>query len=194
MGSVNSYLSEDTDGTDEDISHTELFQSSFLPLDQRVKVHLVPKFYTSDDGSFFLFVTLKKPRNLFPESTDPAYYTASVQFRQRKPSLEDGGLSTREVFVRPPSCTGNTIEDSHVDVREVMIKKGESIRICGVFSSHGPNFVKLEQSDSFELILCPSEKITPQPEDWMLMGTLYTKPLNLKRERHWKAAVRNDFN
>ena len=195
MGSVLSYLTEDNEngsrGEPAMSKESITLEDSFLPLNQKVKVHLVPKFYASDDGAgSFLLVTLKK-MCLFIDAREQCCHTANVEFHQG-----DVSLSAREVFGRPRTCAISTVEESDIEVREVIIKKGECLRISGVFTSRPRrtrSVADLEHSDSFDLILCPSTKITPHPGDWALLGTLYTKPVNLSRERQWKAAVRKDF-
>ena len=203
MGMTDSKNKDDsTDSKDSEIPPT------MLPLNKEVRVHLVPKFYTSEDRGFTrtygLFVTLKKQKDkdLHSETVKcDRDLIASVEFHEQKlgsfSASQSSSILDRSDFFSPLRrlrSRSQTVHSTDIEVDRVSLNENHSLRITGVFKNNFIDSVdKLISDDTFELILCPSFRINRECSDWSLLGTMYTKPANSKHVRHWKAAVRADF-
>lgn len=176
-------------------------QPTLLPLGRLVRVHLAPKFYTSEERgftrSYCLLVTLQREVNVYKASVQHERdLTANVEFHERRRSLREGSLFFgREALSlrRANSVTINSINGSDIEVKQVTVEENDSLRIVGVFKKDLRSTVDLESCDTFDLILCPSSRIRSDCSDWFLLGTMYTKRANSKHARHWRAAVRADY-
>ena len=191
------------------VDDTDEIPPTILPLNREVRVHLVPKFYKSEEKGFArtycLFTTLQEQGEKDLGEGDSTVkrhrdFNARVEFHeQRLGSFSSGHGSSfldRSDFFSPLSRLRSrslTIHSTEVEVQKVSVKENDSIRIVGVFKRHLESFDKLTDGDTFELILCPSYKIRSECLDWSLLGTLYTKQANSKHVRHWRAAVRADY-
>ncbi|XP_078369093.1 uncharacterized protein LOC144653050 [Oculina patagonica] len=195
MGSTGTKEKQDN-SEDNSISKDSNTPPTLLPLNKKVRVHLVPKFYTSEERgitrSFYLLVTLQGVKDLYQASVG---VTATVEFHERRQSL--GGSSSsfirREALTRTRSDTVNSIDGPDIEVKQVTVKENDSLRIAGVFTKDLGSIPDLTNCDSFDLILCPSYRISTEHSDWLLLGTMYTKHANSKHARHWRAAVRADY-
>ena len=168
---------------------------TILPLDKTVRVHLVPKFYTSEERgftrSYYLSITLKRVRDLYDATLG---ITAGVEFHERRQSLiESSSFIRRDRLSRSHSVTVNSIDGPDIEVKQVTLKENNSLRITGVFTRNLGSIPDLTSCDSFDLILCPSFRISSECSEWLLLGTMYTKHENCKHMRHWRAAVRGDY-
>lgn len=167
---------------------------TILPLNKVVKVHLVPKFLTSDgtrfDSRYCMMVKVTELDSVLDkQSSQPDLTTltqllsANVEFRQRRFSLV-GNSKTNERNLRTRSVT---LKHTDIEVKQVVVNKEESIRISGTFLRGLADL----KTQTFDLILCPSQLInTADNKEWLLMGTLYTKAADSKHEHRWRAAVR----
>ncbi|XP_032226231.2 uncharacterized protein LOC116609539 [Nematostella vectensis] len=194
-----------------------LVPDSILPLNTQVKVHLVPKFCTSErtrfNSRYYLLVTVRnKPGPVSQngqrqntaigctelrtaDKNSKHNLTANLEFKHRR--LSNGGNDSFAGIsaMRPQSLKGKP--ETSVEVSEVVIVEKQSIRISGLFrgSCHLPD---ITDAESFDLILCPSgviDRMSTGPSVcWMLLGTLYTKLRNSKHEKQWKAAVKSTLN
>lgn len=171
--------------------------STILPLDKTVCVHLVPKFYTSEERgfkrSYCLLVTLQTYVNLHRAVLQWHHsdLTASMEFHERR--FGDGRTCSSFRFSGNRPLTVKSILGSDITVTQVTLKENDSLRITGVFKRNIGSIEDLTTCDAFELILCPSFRINSQNSDWFLLGTLYTKHTDFKHRRHWRAAVRADY-
>ena len=168
---------------------------TILPLDETVRVHLVPKFYTSEERgftrSYYLSIMLQRVRDLYDATLG---ITARVEFHERRQSLRgSSSFISRERLSRSHSVTVNSIDGPDIEVKQVTLKENESLRITGVFTRNLKSIPDLTSCDSFDLILCPSFRISSKRSEWLLLGTMYTKHENFKHTRHWRAAVRGDY-
>ena len=179
---------------------------TILPLDREVRVHLVPKFYTSEERgfkrSYCLLVTLQKYMADLHRAVVKwdQHLTASVEFHEQRLGSFSGSSSilNRSDFFslrssRNHSLAVNSISGPDIEVTQVTVKENDSLRITGVFKRNLGIIDDLTNCDAFELILCPSFRIQSQSSDWFLLGTLYTKHTNSKHRRHWRAAVRANY-
>lgn len=195
MGLTGSRETQDN-SEDNSISKDSETPPTLLPLNKKVRVHLVPKFYTSEERgitrSYYLLITLQGVRDLYHASVG---VTARVEFHERRQSL--GGSSSsfirREALTRSHSATVNTVDGTDIEVKQVTVKENDSLRIVGFFTRDLGSIPDLTSCDSFDLILCPSYRISTEHSDWLLLGTMYTKHANSKHARHWRAAVRADY-
>ena len=174
---------------------------TILPLDREVRVHLVPKFYTSEERgfkrSYCLLVTLQKYMDLQRAVVKwDQNLTASVEFHEQRLGSFSGSSPFPNRGLRSSrnrSLTVNSISGTDIEVTQVTVKENDSLRITGVFKRNLGIIEDLTSCDSFDLILCPSFRIQSQSSDWFLLGTLYTKHANSKHRRHWRAAVRANY-
>lgn len=168
---------------------------TIIPLDKTVRVHLVPKFYTSEERgfkrSYYLSIKLQRVRDLYDATVG---ITARAEFHERRRSLFQNSSFIR--FERPSrshSVTLDSIDGPDIEVKQVTLKENDSLRIIGVFTKNLRSIPNLTSCDSFDLILCPSSRIRSECSEWLLLGTMYTKHANCKHMRHWRAAVRGDY-
>lgn len=176
--------------------------SSLLPLNKRVKVHLLPKFMTSDaakfDSKYWMVVKVTAPestqsgqqeRRKLSVDVINAKLTAEIEFEQRKSNLLEDGNSHK----RLSRTKSFTLEQSDISVENVKIVPNNSIHISGTFMKGTDD---INNKETFELVLCPSQEMqrhTTCNGDWVLMGSLFTRPIDNRHRRHWKAAVRASF-
>ena len=176
---------------------------TILPLDREVRVHLVPKFYTSEERgfkrSYCLLVTIQKymdSHRAVVKLDQHDHLTASVEFHEQRLGSFSGSSSILNRGLRSSRnrwLTVNSISGTDIEVTQVTVKENDSLRITGVFKRNLEIIEDLTSCDSFDLILCPSFRIQSQSSDWFLLGTLYTKHTNSKHRRHWRAAVRANY-
>lgn len=184
------------DGSDDNsVSRDSDLLPTILPLGKKVRVHLVPKFYTSEERgftrSYYLLITLQRVRDLYDATVG---ITARVEFHERRQSLlGNSSFIRRERLSRSHSVTDNSIDGPDIEVKQVTVKENDSLRIIGVFTRNLRSIPDLTSCDSFDLILCPSFRIRSECSEWHLLGTMYTKHANCKHVRHWRAAVRGDY-
>lgn len=185
------------ENSEESSSSNSTIPSTLLPLNRTVRVHLVPKFYTSEERGFtrtyYLQITLQRVRDLYHANVG---VTARVEFYERRQSLSGSSsrFIRRETLSRSQSVTVNSIDGPDVEVKQVTVKENDSLRIVGVFTKDLGSIPDLTSCDSFDLILCPSYRISSDNSaDWLLLGTMYTKHTNSKHKRHWRAAVRANY-
>lgn len=179
------------DSEENSTSRDSEIQPTLLPLGRLVRVHLAPKFYTSEERgftrSYCLLVTLQREVNAYKASVQHERdLTANVEFHERRRSLREGSLFFGREAI-------NSINGSDIEVKQVTVEENDSLRIVGVFKKDLRSTVDLESCDTFDLILCPSSRIRSDCSDWFLLGTMYTKRANSKHARHWRAAVRADY-
>ena len=177
--------------------------ATILPLNKAVRVHLVPKFYTSEERgftrSYSLVLTLRKNMDFYDARVRTnQYLTACAEFHERRQSIAaaETSIFLRDSFGRPRSRSViqvNSLNDQDIVIKEVTLKEHESLRISGVFKQNLERIEDLSTCDGFDLILCPSFQISCHPGQWILLGTLFTKHANYKHLRHWRAAVRDNF-
>ena len=170
---------------------------TILPLDKTVRVHLVPKFYTSEESgftkSYYLSIKLQRVRDLYDATVG---ITARVEFHERRRSLlGKSSFIRRARLSRSHLVTVNSIDGPDIEVKQVTLKENDSLRINGVFTRNLRSIPDLHVTsyDSFDLILCPSFRIRNECSEWLLLGTMYTKHADCKHMRHWRAAVRADY-
>lgn len=174
---------------------------TLLPLNREVRVHLVPKFYTSEERgftrSYCLLVTLQSELNIYNAIVQRELdLTANVEFHERRQSLLGrSSFLGREALSlrRSNSVTVNSINGSDIEVKQVTVEENDSLRIVGVFKKDLGSIADLSSCDTFDLVLCPSVRIRSDCSDWFLLGSMYTKHANSKHTRHWRAAVRADY-
>lgn len=176
--------------------------TTLLPLNTTVKVHLVPKFLTSDgtkfDSKYCMLVKVTQQvvdtttdqlsKHQFTASIPNAKLSADVEFQQRRFSLLENTNSHR-LLSRTKSYT---LEQSDIKVENVDIVDHESIRISGTFIK---GTADVNSRETFDLVLFPSKDMEHRSTDcgdidWILMGTLFTKAISSKYKHHWRAAVR----
>ena len=177
---------------------TELYGDllpTLIPLNRRVPIHLAPKFFTPEERGFdkiyLLIVTLKKitGSTLTVEKPEDEY-AATVEFHERKVATASPQPSLAEKIRRSRSVSITSVEAAAVEV-EIIERK--SLKISGSFQEKLDNVL---DDDKFDLILCPSTRVSLAPGELLLMGTLYTKlagSSKSKRDQQWKAAVRPRF-
>lgn len=190
-----------TDSEENSTSRDSELQPTLLPLGRVVRVHLAPKFYTSEERgftrSYCLLVTLQREANTYNASVQHERdLTANVEFQERRRSLREGSpFSRREMLSlrRANSVTINSINGPDIEVKQVAVEENDSLRIVGVFKKDLGSILDLESCDTFDLVLCPSCRLRTDCSEWFLLGTMYTKRANSKRTRHWRAAVRADY-
>ena len=197
MGSSGSKEKENSEDNLNSSSKASEVPSTILPLNRTVCVHLVPKFYTSEERgfkrSYCLLVTLQTYVDLHQAVVQWHHsdLTASVEFHERR--FEEGRSRSSLRFSGNRCLAVKSILSSDITVTQVTLKENDSLRITGVFKRNIGSIEDLTTCDAFELILCPSFRINSQNSDWFLLGTLYTKHTNFKHRRHWRAAVRADY-
>ena len=197
MGTSDSKEKENSEDNLNSSSKESEVPSTILPLNKTVCVHLVPKFYTSEERgfkrSYCLLVTLQTCVNLHRaiEQWHHSDLTASVEFHERR-FVESRTCSSFRFSGNRP-LTVKSILGSDITVTQVTLKENDSLRITGVFKRNIGSIEDLTTCDAFDLILCPSFRINSQNSDWFLLGTLYTKHADFKHRRHWRAAVRADY-
>lgn len=203
MGLVTSKEKRNNSVNDSNSRDSEILPT-ILPLDTEVRVHLVPKFYTSEERgfkrSYCLLVTLQRftvdlHHSVVKWDQDMA---ANVEFHEHRLGSVSASswsfhrrLFSRSTRNRP--MTVNSISSDNIDVTQVKVKENDSLRITGVFKSNSGGIKDLTSCEAFDLILCPSFRIKSQCSDWVLLGTLYTKHADSKHRRHWRAAVKADY-
>lgn len=197
---------EKHDNTDDDsTSKDSEIPPTILPLDKEVRVHLVPKFYTSEERgftrSYCLLVTLQRDVDLHHAVINyDQDLTATVEFHERRLGSFSASstIPDRSEFFslkpwRSRSMTVKSINGLDIEVKKVTVKENDSLRITGVFKRNLGSIENLTNCNSFDLILCPSFRINSHCSEWLLLGTMYTKHANSKHMRHWRAAVRADY-
>ena len=194
MGLTTSKVTHDN-SEDNSVSRESDLLPTILPLGKTVRVHLVPKFYTSEERgftrSYYLSITLQRVRDLYDATVG---ITARVEFHERRRSLfGNSSFIRRERLSRFHSVTLNSIDSPDIEVKQVTLKENDSLRIIGVFTRTLRSIPDLTSCDSFDLILCPSFRIRSECSEWLLLGTMYTKHANCKHMRHWRAAVKGDY-
>ena len=194
MGLITSKVSQDNSENNSVSKDSDLLPT-ILPLDKTVRVHLVPKFYTSEERgftrSYYLSVKLQRVRDLYDATVG---ITARVEFHERRRSLlGNSSFIRRKRQSRSHLVTVNSIDGPDIEVKQVTLKENDSLRIIGVFTRNLRSIPDLTSCESFDLILCPSFRISSERSEWLLLGTMYTKHTNCKHMRHWRAAVRGDY-
>lgn len=194
MGLTTSKVTHDN-SEENSVSRDSDLLPTILPLGKTVRVHLVPKFYTSEERgftrSYYLSITLQRVRDLYDATVG---ITARVEFHERRRSLfGNSSFIRRERLSRSHTVTVNSIDGPDIEVKQVTLKENDSLRIIGVFTRDLISIPDLTSCDSFDLILCPSFRIRSERSEWLLLGTMYTKHANCKHMRHWRAAVRGDY-
>lgn len=204
MGLADSKEKQDNSEDNSTASKDSEIPPTILPLKKEVCVHLVPKFYTSEERgftrSYCLFITLQRVVDIYQACVrkHEGDLTASVEFHERRRSLlgSSSFLHRETLSLRPSrshSVTVHSINCPDIEVTQVTVKENDSLRIAGVFKRNLGSIPDLTSCDAFDLILCPSFRINRECSDWFLLGTMYTKHGNSKHMRHWRAAVRADY-
>ena len=160
-----------------------LANQTLLPIDENVKIQLVPKFYISEgnakERTFTMIISLTNNT----ENNSALDLSATVEFLMLTVlSKRPDEIFAVKSYGRSRDVKVHTIKASNV---KVQLSNGISIRISGTFNQ---TLDCLGNNCKFDLIL---RRQTDGIKSKWLEGTLVTRTSEARYSRYWKAVARD---